>query len=193
MNKTTHGQICEVYANSYANSSVSSVRPHAPFNLSADVQESFLPAWRQTMLGMRTSSLTTAVESLAFGLQLFYSYSTIQKRRRKKIMIAQFSQSAFAWQFQTSDNKAWASHGPCLKFLVFNNFFYLHICLPIVWRFVQSMTFKRSQKLDHLAFPRWFWDAYGWVDDFQTTIKMGLLGVLSSYNPSSRWKWMLIG
>ena len=129
MNKTTHGQICKECANSYANSSVSSVRPHAPFNLSADVQESFLPAWRQTTLGARPSSLTTAAESLAFGLQLFDSYSTIQKRRRKKIMIAQFSQSAFAWQFQTSDNKAWASHGPCLKFFVFNNFFiYIFVC-----------------------------------------------------------------
>ena len=128
MNKTTHGQICKVYANSYANSSVSSVRPHAPFNLSADVQESFLPAWRQT-LGTRASSLTTAAESLAFGLQLFDSYSTIQKRSRKKIMIAQFSQSTFAWQFQTSDNKAWASHGPCLKFFVFNYFFiYIFVC-----------------------------------------------------------------
>ena len=129
MNKTTHGQICKECANSYANSSVSSVRPHAPFNLSADVQESFLPAWRQTTLGTHASSLTTAVESLAFGLQLFDSYSTIQKTRRKKIMIAQFSQSAFAWQFQTSDNKVWASHGPCLKFFVFNNFFiYIFVC-----------------------------------------------------------------
>ena len=128
MNKTTHGQICKECANSYANSSVSSVRPHAPFNLSADVQESFLPTWRQTTLGTHASSLTTAVESLAFGLQLFDSYSTIQKTR-KKIVIAQFSQSAFAWQFQTSDNKAWASHGPCLKFFVFNNFFiYIFVC-----------------------------------------------------------------
>ena len=128
MNKTTHGQICKECANSYANSSVSSVRPHAPFNLSADVQESFLPAWRQTTLGTHASSLTTAVESLAFGLQLFDSYSTIQKTR-KKIVIAQFSQSAFAWQFQTSDNKAWASHGPCLKLFVFNNFFiYIFVC-----------------------------------------------------------------
>ena len=72
-------------------------RPRAPCNLSADVQEVFLPAWRQKTLGTRANGLTTAAESLAFGLQLVDGYSAIHKRRRKiMIVTAQFSQSTFA-------------------------------------------------------------------------------------------------
>ena len=72
-------------------------RPHAPCNLSADVQEAFLPAWRQKTLGTRANGLTTAAESLAFGLQSVDGYSAIHKRRRKTMIVtAQFSQSAFA-------------------------------------------------------------------------------------------------
>ena len=92
------------------------VRPHGPCNLPADVQEAFLPAWRQKTLGTRANGLTTAAESLAFGLQLFDGYSAVL---------------AVCICLTISDNKAWASHGSCLIFFCFFIIFlykYIFVC-----------------------------------------------------------------
>ena len=43
---------------------------HMHRSISAAVQESFLPAWRQMTLGVCANGLAMAAESLAFGLQV---------------------------------------------------------------------------------------------------------------------------
>lgn len=133
------------------------------------------------MLGTRANGLNTAAKGL---LVCNYLMVIVVRWKREEdsswlqFLLFPFVQERLGMQrkfnacVMNSDNKAWAIIKCFVMFLIY-------ICLAIIWLFVQSMTFKGSEKLDRFALLWWFLGkyelTYNWVDGFWTSVKIRTL------------------